>query len=172
MTKEGRAAEFRMAATARKRPKAVADGAAGMLLASAEVAAPPERVFAALMSGEVERWWKRPGVDRLKDWRADLRPKGGWSVCVALSDGRRFDEWGEICAVEAPNRIVLTRHFGGDPLIGDRETTRAYHFEPSPYGTLITVREDGFLGRPQAAHVAADNWEQIFGCLDAYLSGV
>ena len=60
MTKEGRGAEFRMAAAAKKRPKAVADGAAGVLLASAEVAAPPERVFAALMSGEVERWWKRP----------------------------------------------------------------------------------------------------------------
>ena len=103
----------------------------------------------------------------MKDWRADLRPKGVWSVCVALSDGRRVDEWGEICAVEAPNRIVLTRHFGGDPLIGERETTRAYQLEPSPYGTLITVREDGFLGRPQAAHVAADNWEQNFGCLDS-----
>ena len=171
MTKQTPARDFHMAAAAMKRPKAVADGAAGTLLASAEVAAPPERAFAALMTGEVERWWKLPGVFRLKDWRADLRPQGGWSVCVALDDGRRFDEWGEICAVEAPNRVVLTRHFAANPLIGERETTLAYRFEPSPHGTLITLREDGFLGRPNAAHGSAENWEKVLGWLDAYLTG-
>jgi len=102
---------------------------------------------------------------------ADLRPQGGWSVCVALDDGRRFDEWGEICALEAPNRVVLTRHFAANPLIGERETTLAYRFEPSPHGTLITLREDGFLGRPNAAHGSAENWEKVLGWLDAYLTG-
>jgi uncharacterized protein YndB with AHSA1/START domain len=171
MMNEAKAAcEFRMAAAAKKRPSAVADGAAGMLLASAEVPATPERAFAALMTGEIERWWKLPGVYRLKDWRADLRPQGEWSVCVALDDGRRFDEWGEICAVEAPNRIVLTRHFAANPLIGERETTLACRFEPSRRGTLVTLREDGFLGQPQAAYGAAENWERALGWLDAYLS--
>jgi len=169
MTKQTNAVDFRMAAAAMKRPKAVADAAAGALLANAEVAAPPERTFAALLTNEVERWWKFPGVYRLKDWRAELCPQGGWSVCVAFDDGRRFDEWGEICAVEAPNRVVLTRHFAANPLIGERETTLAYRFEPSPYGTLITLREDGFLGRPQAAHGNAENWEKVLGWLDAYL---
>jgi hypothetical protein len=65
---------------------------------------------------------------------------------------------------------VLTRHFAADPLIGERETTLAYRFEPSPYGTLITLREDGFLGRPQAAHAAAENWERVLGWLGADLS--
>jgi len=171
MTGEAKATpELRMAAAARKRPKAVADGAAGMLLAIAEVAAPPERAFAALMTGEVERWWKLPGVYRLKDWRADLRPLGAWSVCIAFCDGRRFDEWGEICAVEAPNRVTLTRHFAANPLIGERETTLSRRFAPSPHGTLITLREDGFLGRPHAAHGAAENWERVLSRLGGHLS--
>jgi uncharacterized protein YndB with AHSA1/START domain len=169
MTRPTNARDFRMAATAKKRPKAVADGAAGMLLASVEVVATPERAFAALMTREVERWWTLPGVYRLKDWRADLHPQGGWSVCVARCDGRSFDAWGEICAVEAPHRVVLTRHFAADPLIGERETTLACRFEPSPHGALITLREDGFLGRPQAAHANAENWENALGWLDAYL---
>jgi uncharacterized protein YndB with AHSA1/START domain len=170
MMNEAKAAcEFRMAAAERKRPRAVAAGAAGMPLASAEVPATPQRAFAALMTGEVERWWKLPGVYRLKDWRADLRPQGEWSVCVAFDDGRRFDEWGEICAVEAPNRIALTGHFAANPLIGERETTLAYRFEPSPRGTLVTLREDGSLGRPRAAYAAAENWERTLGWLDAYL---
>jgi uncharacterized protein YndB with AHSA1/START domain len=163
--------DFRVATAAKKPPKAVADGAGGMLLATAETPASPERTFAALLTREVERWWTLAGVYRLKDWRADLRPQGAWSVCVEFCDGRGFDEWGEICAVEAPNRIVLTRHFVANPLIGERETTLAYRFAPSPRGTLITLREDGFLGRPQAAHENAENWEKVLGWLDAYLSG-
>lgn len=169
MTREAVLRDFRAAAVVKARPKAVADGAAGMLLASVEVAAPPERTFAALMTSEVERWWTLPGVYRLKDWRADLRPQGCWSVCVELHDRRSFDEWGEICAVEPPYRAVMTRHFGANPLIGERETTLAYRFDPSPHGTLITLREDGFLGRPQAAYGNADNWEKVLGWLDAYL---
>ncbi len=172
MMNEVRAApEIRTVAAEKKRPKAVADGAAGMLLASAEVPATPERAFAALMTSEVERWWKLSGVYRLKDWQADLCPQGGWSVCVEFCDGRRFDEWGEICAVEAPNRVALTRHFAANPLIGERETTLVCRLEPSLHGTLITLREDGFLGRPQAAHGAAENWEKVLGWFDGYLSG-
>ena len=165
-------AEFRSVGTARPRPKAVADAAAGMLLASADVPASRERAFAALLTREVERWRRRPGVYRLKDWRADLCPQGAWSVCVAFCDGRRLDEWGEVCAVEAPNRIVMTRHGASNPLIGDRQTTLAWRFAPSPLGTRITLREDGFLGRPQAAEAAAEDWEEILGWLDRYLAGV
>ena len=171
MTKIANPLDFGTAGAAKKKaPKAVADAAAGMLLASVEVVAPPERAFAALMTGEVERWWKLPGVFRLKDWRADLCPQGDWSVCVAFDDGRRFDQWGEICAVEAPNRVALTRHFAANPLIGERETTIAYRFEPSPYGTLITLREDGFLGRPAAAHSAPRTGSRSSAGSTCYLS--
>jgi uncharacterized protein YndB with AHSA1/START domain len=88
MTKQTNARDFHMAAAAMKRPKAVADGAAGTLLASAEVAAPPERAFAALMTGEVERWWKLPGVFRLKDWRRTfVRKAAGASASRSTTGG-------------------------------------------------------------------------------------
>lgn len=167
MTVEARV--LRMTSAARKPPKAVADGAVGMALATVEVAAPPERAFAALLSNEVEEWRLLPGAYRLRGWQAELRPQGPWSVTVEFCDGRRFDEWGEICAVAAPTSIVMTRH-SANPLVGDRQTTLAFRFEPSPHGTLITLREDGFLGRPQAAHAAAESWEMTLGWLDRYLA--
>ena len=69
---------------------------------------------------------------------------------------------------ESTELVIVGLPFGG-PLIGERETTLACRFEPSPRGTLITLREDGFLGRLQAAHGAAENWETFLGRLDAYL---
>jgi uncharacterized protein YndB with AHSA1/START domain len=41
-------------------PRAVADGAGGTIIATAEVAGSPERVFRALSERELERWWKHP----------------------------------------------------------------------------------------------------------------
>jgi uncharacterized protein YndB with AHSA1/START domain len=162
--------DFRAAVLAKKAPKAVADGIAGILLGSAEISGTPEQVFNALMTSEVEKWWTIPGVYWLKDWTADLRIQGRWSVTVELPDGKTLNEWGEFCEVNAPYKIVMTRRFGGNPFLGERETTLMYRLEPSAHGTLVTVREDGFQGRPEAAFGNAENWEKVLGWLDGYLS--
>lgn len=71
--------------------------------------------------------------------------------------------------MDAPHKVVITRRFAANPLIAERETTLTYRLEPSNYGTLVTVREDGFLGRPDAAYGNAENWEKVLGWLDGYL---
>ena len=67
-------------------PRAVADGAGGTIIATAEVGAPLEHVFRALTEPEqLERWWKHPDyystlqemlfeLPRYDDfaWRVDL----------------------------------------------------------------------------------------------------
>ncbi len=125
-------AEFRSATESKKAPKAVADSAAGMLLAFAEVSGTPDQTFRALTTNEVEKWWTIPGVYRLKDWKADLSAQGRWSVTVELHDGKQLNEWGEVCELDVPNKIVMTRRFGANPLLGERETTLTYRLEPSP----------------------------------------
>jgi uncharacterized protein YndB with AHSA1/START domain len=165
-------ADFRSATESKKAPKAVADGVAGMLLAFAEVSGTPDQVFRALTTNEVERWWTIRGVYHVKDWKADLRAQGRWSVTVELHDGKQLNEWGEFCEVNVPNKIVMTRRFGANPLLGERETTLTYRLEPSPQGTLVTVREEGFIGRSEAVYGNAENWEKVLGWLDDYLRGL
>jgi hypothetical protein len=38
------------------------------------------------------------------------------------------------------------------------------------HGTGVTVREEGFIGRSEAAYGNAENWEKVLGWLDGYLS--
>src|ERR1700681_1521961 len=118
--------DFRTATESKRAPKAAVDGVAGMLIALAELSGTPDQVFKALMTNEVEKWWTIPGVYHLRDWKADLRPQGRWSVIVELNDGKRLDEWGEFCELNIPHKIVMTRRFGANPLIGERETTLTY----------------------------------------------
>jgi hypothetical protein len=77
--------------------------------------------------------------------------------------------FGEFCEVSFPDKIVMTRRFGAHPFLGDRETTITYRFEPSPYGTLVTVRDEGFIGRSEAAYGNAEIWEKVLSWLDPYL---
>jgi uncharacterized protein YndB with AHSA1/START domain len=163
--------DFRGATESKRVPKAAVDGVAGMILAFAEVSGTTDQAFRALTTKEVEKWWTIPGVYHLKDWKADLHAQGRWSVTVELNDGKQLNEWGEFCEIDVPNKIVMTRRFGANPLLGERETTLTYRFQPSAHGTLVTLREEGFIGRSEAAYGNAENWEKVLGWLDDYLKG-
>jgi predicted dithiol-disulfide oxidoreductase (DUF899 family) len=140
-----------------------------MILAIAEVAGSPEQVFHALTTNEVEEWWTFLGVYRLKDWKADLRIGGRWSVTVELNDGNVAHHWGEFCELDLPDKIVMTSRSDAHPLLGERETTITYRLEPIAGGTRLTVREEGFIGRAEAAYGNAENWERVLGWLAAYM---
>jgi uncharacterized protein YndB with AHSA1/START domain len=162
--------DFREATPEKMRPKAVADGAEGMILATAEVGGTPEEAFRAFTSAETEKWWKLPGVYHLKDWKSDLRVRGRWSVTVEIQGAKDVQEWGEFCELKPPSKVVMTRRFAGHPSIGERETTLTVRFDPSPHGTLVTAKEEGLIGIPEAAYGNAENWEKVLGWLDEYLS--
>jgi uncharacterized protein YndB with AHSA1/START domain len=162
--------DFRAPTRSKRTPRAVADGPGGMIIAVAEVAGPPERVFDALTTSEIEQWWRWPGQYHQKDWKSDVRVGGRWSVAVELADGALVRAWGEFCELSFPNKIVMTRRFDAHPFLGDRETTITYRFEPSAHGTLITVLDAGFIGRSEAAYGNAEIWERVLGFLDAYLA--
>lgn len=152
-------------------PRAVADGGGGTILATAEVAAAPERVFRALTTDEVERWWGHPEYYQMTDWKAELRICGPWSVVVRFANGGVNGGSGEFAEIDAPGKIVMTRKFEKHPLLGTRETTITYRLERVPDGTRITVRDEGFIGRSEAAYGNAEHWERVLGWLQEYFSG-
>lgn len=163
-------ADYRMATAAKwQAPKAVADGGGGTIIAIAQVAASPERVFALLTTKEVEHWWWHPDYYHWTDWKADLRVQGQWSVTVCLNDGSTNSGWGEFVEIEAPRKLVMTRVFKQHPFQGKRETTITYRLEPTENGTRVTVREEGYVGRSEAAYGNAEHWERVLGWLAVYL---
>jgi uncharacterized protein YndB with AHSA1/START domain len=91
------------------------------------------------------------------------------SVAVELEAGGEVHADGEFCEIDFPRKLVMTRKFDAHPFQGTRETTITYRFEPSPHGTLVTVRDEGFIGRSEAASGNAEIWEKVLGWLNAYL---
>src|SRR5215470_11426243 len=87
--------------------RAVADLSNGSILASVEIAAPPERVFHALSSKEIVDWWVRPGVFDTREWTGDVRVGGRWQA-TGVARGAPYTLEGEFLEVDPPRKLVQT----------------------------------------------------------------
>jgi uncharacterized protein YndB with AHSA1/START domain len=148
-------------------PRAVADLAEGLVLASVEVEAPPERVFDALASKEVTTWWVRPGVFDTREWTGDVRMGGAWRVS-GMARGRPYALEGEFTEVDRPRKLVHTWRTVGAPGV---PTTVAYLLEKVENGTRLTLRHSGFASRETCINTCV-GWETSFEQLARILAGV
>lgn len=157
-----------MTATAKSPPRAIADVSAGLILASVEIAAPPERVFEAI-AREVADWWGAPGVYRVTEHEIDLRKGGAWRSSGVSADGKRFSVGGEVLELDPPRLLVQSWKPDWEP---GPATTIRYQLVAIPGGTRITVRHEGFGDRAAACESHAQGWERVLSWLDAYASRI
>jgi uncharacterized protein YndB with AHSA1/START domain len=134
--------------------RAVADLSEGLILASVEIAAPPERVFRALASAEIIDWWVRPGVFNTAEWTGDVRVGGRWRTS-GIARGQPYVLEGEYLEVDPPRKLVHTWHLTGAP---GTPTTVTYLLEPLDGGTRITLRHSGFKSGERCGS-ACVGWE-------------
>ena len=106
------------------RARAVADVTDGLILATVDIAATPERVFKALASKEICEWWVRPGVFDTREWTGDVRKGGRWRA-TGIGHGRPYAIEGEFLEVDPPNKLVHTWQPVGRPRADDRNLPAA-----------------------------------------------
>ena len=138
------------------RARAVADLAEGLILATVEIGAPPERVFGALASEEIVDWWVQPGVLDTREWAGDLRVGGHWRASGTF-EGEPWVLEGEFLEVDRPHHLMHT--FGVGTPWGP--TTVTYRLEGIDGGTRVTFRQAGFTSREQCAGFQL-GWESSF----------
>jgi uncharacterized protein YndB with AHSA1/START domain len=145
--------------------RAVADLAAGSILATVEIAVPMERVFKALASPEVVDWWVRPGVFDTREWTGDVRVGGRWRAS-GIGRGRPYSLEGEFLEIDPPRKLVHTWHPVGSP---DPPSTVSYVLEPvANGGTRLTLHHTGMTSR-DASMANAMGWETSFARLGEIL---
>lgn len=144
--------------------RAVADLAAGEILASVEIAAAPARVFEALISEEVTQWWVRPGVFDTQTWHAEPRVGGRWQAS-GVGRGQPYTLEGEFLEVEAPRRLAHSWQPAGRHEAATRVT---YLVEEAGGGARLTLRHVGFKDRQVCAGTCT-GWETSLEQLAAIL---
>jgi len=140
---------------------------AGEIFASVEIAAAPERVFAALSSAEIVHWWVKPGVFETLEWSGEVRFGGRWRASGLMMSGSPWTLEGEFLVVDPPRKLVHTwRNPATDPL----PSTVTYELERIPTGTRLTLRHTG-IQSPEAGQGARAGWESSVHRLIQFLAG-
>ena len=137
----------------------MADVTQGMLLATIDIAVPPERVFRAITSEELTRWWGSDDLYRTTKWTGDLRVGGAWRTDGVSKDGKAFSVCGEFLEVAPPHKLVQTWRYDWDP--NATTTTITWLFRPIEGGTRVVVRHTGFGDAHDACAGHADGWERV-----------
>jgi uncharacterized protein YndB with AHSA1/START domain len=156
-----------MTSMPKRAARAVADLSTGMILASVEIEAPPERVFTAISTDEIAQWWGSPDTYRVIRWTGDLRRGGAWRSDGISADGKPFSVGGEFLEIEPPRLLVHTWNPDWDP---GPATTIRYQVDPIPGGSRVTVRHQGFSGRTASCESHALGWERVLGWLGSHLA--
>lgn len=151
-----------------KAARALADVGQGTIVATVVIDAPIDRVFAALtVPEEVIRWWGSEDTYRTTQWEGDLRVGGRWRATGRGRDGQPFWVEGEYLELDPPRTLVQSWRPGWD---NGHMTTVTFRLDKVGDATRVTVRHEGFVGRPQACDSHAQGWERVLGWLGAYLS--
>ena len=130
------------------------DAAAGQVVVSVELAPSPERVFRAISSKDITRWWVRPGVFDTREWSGDLRVGGRWQSSGTMR-GQPYTLEGRFVEIDAPKTLVHTWERGGTPA---SSSTVSYSLEPLDDGTRLTLRHSG-IESPEVCSRFAAGWE-------------
>jgi uncharacterized protein YndB with AHSA1/START domain len=155
-----------MTSIPRAAARAVADVHKGEILASVEIAAPPERVFEALTSKEIIDWWGLPGVFDTREWTGDVRDGGRWRASGVVR-GQSYTLEGEFLEVRPPTKLVHTWQRVDVP---SASTIVTYYLEPIVGGTRLTIHHTGFVP-PGACLSTCQGWEASLQQLASALSG-
>jgi uncharacterized protein YndB with AHSA1/START domain len=121
--------------------RAIADVTEGIIVATVDIGVPPERVFRALTSEEITKWWVRPGVFDTREWSGDVRVGGKWRAS-GIGNGNPYALEGEFTEIDPPRKLVHTWLPVGRPIPPSLVT---YTLEQIEGGTRLTLRHSGIV---------------------------
>jgi len=131
------------------------------------VAAPPERVFAAITDPkQLVQWWGQSDMYRITKWTGVLRAGGKWRSDGISVGGDPFHVEGEYIEVDPPRRLVYTWIASWSP---ELTTTVSWDLVSQNNGSLIRIRHHGFGGHAEHAKNHAQGWIRVLGWMQGFL---
>lgn len=139
------------------------------VISEIEIAAPPERVFQALIDREQALRWGTNDAFEIKSWEMDARPGGKWRFVSKERSGKgemggEFDHHGEILQIDPPRLLVYSwfANWHAQPL---HKTVVRWDLTPTPAGTKVKVTHSGLAQLPDARKGYSEGWPGLLQAL-------
>jgi uncharacterized protein YndB with AHSA1/START domain len=133
-----------------------------------EIAAPPERVFQALITREQALQWGTNDAYQMTQWQMDVRPGGKWRFVSkerkAGGAGQGLDHHGEIIEIDPP-RLLTYSWYASWHEKPDVRTVVRWELTPTKSGTRLKVVHSGLLPVPGACQGYSQGWPGLLEAL-------
>ena len=130
------------------------------------IAAPPERIFEALIEPQqVVQWWGQAGIYQCTEFTSDLRVGGKWRSAGLGGQSGHFTVSGEYLEIDSPRALTYSWVASWT---GDVKTTVRWELEPVEQGTRVRLKHSGLAAHPEMAR-AYQGWPRMLGWLQAFL---
>jgi uncharacterized protein YndB with AHSA1/START domain len=137
------------------------------VIGDVEIAAPPERVFAAITDPEqLKSWWGDGKNYRVERWEGDVRVGARYRSIGTGNAGDPFEVSGEYIAVEPPRLLAYT--WEASWTTGIPASLVRWELNPSAGGTRVRVTHSGFSQFPQMIQMYSNGWPGVLGWLKGF----
>jgi uncharacterized protein YndB with AHSA1/START domain len=139
------------------------------VVSEVEIAAPPERVFQALINREQALTWGTSDAFTMKVWEMDPRPGGEWTfVSVEKGSGREYEHHGEIVEIDPPRVLAYTWFANWHPKPSHPTMVR-WKLTAIPTGTHLEVTHSGLAQQPGACAGYSQGWPGLVEALKKFV---
>jgi len=140
-----------------------------------EIAAPPGRVFEALVNREQALKWGTSDAFEIIHWEMDARPGGKWRFVSKQRHGgktpagqEQFDHNGEVLEVDPP-RVLAYTWFANWHEQPDHRTVVRWELTATTKGTLVRVTHSGLAQLPAARTGYSQGWPGLLEAVKTFL---
>jgi len=139
-------------------PKTIITTDRDAVVSEIEIAAPPDRVFEALVNRDQALQWGNSDAFQIIHWELDPRPGGKWQFLSRERSGtREFDHHGEVVEVDRPRVLAYSwyANWHSDP---SHRTMVRWELAPTPTGTHVKITHSGLAALPDACTGYSQGW--------------
>ncbi|MFZ0291797.1 MAG: SRPBCC domain-containing protein [Candidatus Sulfotelmatobacter sp.] len=137
-----------------------------------EIAAPPQRVFRALIDREQALQWGTNDAFEMTLWEMDVRPGGKWRFVSkerkGAGAGKDFDHHGEIVEIDPP-RLLSYSWFANWHENPSHPTLVRWELIPTKAGTRLKVTHSGLAALPGACQGYSQGWPGLVQSLKNFV---
>ena len=142
------------------------------VISEVEIAAPPDRVFEALVNREHVSQWSNGDAYQLVHWELDPRIGGKWrSTSREKTSSKIFDHWGEIVEVDRP-RVLAYTWFANWHTDQSHPTMVRWELNPTATGTNLKVTHRGLAALPGACEGYGQGWPGLVEAVKTFVESL
>jgi len=134
-----------------------------------EIAAPPDRVFKAIVDREQALQWGAHEAFEITAWDLEPRVGGSWRfTSVEKATNKEYKHCGEVFEIDPP-RVLAYTWLADFHTIPSQRTVVRWELAPTPTGTRVKITHSGLAQLPKERAEYGQGWPGVLGAIKTYL---